>query len=250
MRFPLWQPIPRDSRPQCLYCVRCSRDVGCHSCQKTDLSASGLVLQLLSITPPQMEGSGQSEANTLRSIIVELFGRLPVRNDRLDSLGALDSLSAYALFIMQVAELPKPLIPQLMAACHAILTSDIEDNGMVAQRVLFDMHKTYKQALEEQSGPFFAWLHQVCLEPELQMATIPSCEFHLFATQLYANLPNEFSSKLGAQVPVAGQVPGVRSFKLASEVALMIVFLFQCHPRRLQEHAATLLPLMVKVIRR
>lgn len=28
----------------------------------------------------------------------------------------------------------------------------------------------------------------------------------------------------------------------------MIVFLFQCHPRRLQEHAHTLLPLMVQVI--
>lgn len=27
----------------------------------------------------------------------------------------------------------------------------------------------------------------------------------------------------------------------------MIVFLFQCYPRRLQEHAGTLLPLMVKV---
>jgi hypothetical protein len=49
-----------------------------------------------------------------------------------------------------------------MDACHAILSIDSEENGMVAQRVLFDMHKTYKQALEEQSGPFFTWLQQVC----------------------------------------------------------------------------------------
>jgi hypothetical protein len=41
-------------------------------------------------------------------------------------------------------------------------------------------------------------------------------------------------------------VPANQSFKLASEVALMIVFLFQCYPRRLQEHASLLLPLMVK----
>lgn len=34
---------------------------------------------------------------------------------------------------------------------------------MVVHRVLFDIHKTYKQALEEQSGPFFAWLQQVIL---------------------------------------------------------------------------------------
>ena len=131
-----------------------------------------------------------------------------------------------ALLLLQVAELPKPLIPQLMDACHAILSTDSEENGMVAQRVLFDMHKTYKQALEEQSGPFFTWLQQ-----------------------LYSNLPQEFAAKLGqgAQEGGDGQVPANRSFKLASEVALMIVFLFQCHPRRLQENAATLLPLMVKV---
>lgn len=47
-----------------------------------------------------------------------------------------------------------------------MLSTDCEDNGMVVHRVLFDIHKTYKQALEEQSGPFFAWLHQVSLSPE------------------------------------------------------------------------------------
>lgn len=51
-----------------------------------------------------------------------------------------------------------------MAACHDVLLSDSEDNGMVAQRVLFDIHKTYKHALEEQSNPFFTWLLKVsCL---------------------------------------------------------------------------------------
>jgi transformation/transcription domain-associated protein len=112
-----------------------------------------------------------------------------------------------------------------MAACHAILSSDSEDNGMVAQRVLFDIHKTYKHALEEQSNPFFSWL-----------------------LELYSNLPQEFSLRFSSHgaLPL-NSIPGTRSFKLASEVALMIVFLFQCHPRRLQEHAPVLLPLMVKV---
>jgi hypothetical protein len=51
-----------------------------------------------------------------------------------------------------------------MNACHEILAVDCEENGMVAQRILFEIHKTYKQALEEQSKPFFQWLEQVtCL---------------------------------------------------------------------------------------
>ena len=259
--------------------------------------------------------------NQLRSIAVELFGRLPV------SLGAdgpgstschpvctaagdatshcpprrrrnccrlplpFLTVSASASLTLQVAELPKPLIPQLMDACHAILSIDSEENGMVAQRVLFDMHKTYKQALEEQSGPFFTWLQQVrwlavccaggrvvrragwrpprglqlcaiggvcapcCLHssPNLLPAHLPCppvCACLSACLQLYSNLPQEFAAKLGPGAQAGdggGQVPANRSFKLASEVALMIVFLFQCHPRRLQENAATLLPLMVKV---
>ena len=69
--------------------------------------------------------------------------------------------------------------------------------------------------------------------------------------QLYSNLPEQYLSSVEQpEGAPGGQVPANRSFKLASEVALMIVFLFQCYPRRLQEHAATLLPLMVKVSNR
>ena len=112
----------------------------------------------------------------------------------------------------------------LMAACHSILFTDSEENGMVSHRILFDIHKTYKQALEEQSGPFFTWLQD-----------------------LYTNLPQEYAARLGSKEPACLQVAANQSFKLASEVALMIVFLFQCYPRRLQENADRLLPLMVQV---
>lgn len=64
--------------------------------------------------------------------------------------------------------------------------------------------------------------------------------------QLYTNLPHEYVNCLEIDTASAS-VPASRSFKLASEVALMIVFLFQCYPRRLQEHAGSLLPLMVQV---
>lgn len=62
---------------------------------------------------------------------------------------------------MQVADIPKQVVPLLMSACHGILESDTEENGMHSQRILFEVHKTYKQALEEQSKPFFAWLEKV-----------------------------------------------------------------------------------------
>ena len=123
---------------------------------------------------------------------------------------------------------------------------------MVAQRVLFEVHKTFKQALEDQSKPFFAWLEQVLRSLFLchQFLTLGLYSYHIrirTCLQLYGNLPQSYSGTVGVMQDATEQVHANCSFKLASEVALMIVFLFQCYPRRLQEHAATLLPLMVKV---
>lgn len=56
-----------------------------------------------------------------------------------------------------------------MSSCHNILAFDCEENGMISQRILFEVHKTYKQALEEQSKPFFNWLEQVRVVPILQL---------------------------------------------------------------------------------
>lgn len=64
--------------------------------------------------------------------------------------------------------------------------------------------------------------------------------------QLYHNLPEEFAMRLNTDREPSRAVRADHSFRLASEVALMIVFLFQCYPRLLQANAEQLLPLMVK----
>ena len=65
---------------------------------------------------------------------------------------------------------------------------------------------------------------------------------------MYSNLPDEITNRLASTEELSpNMIMSSHSFKLASEVALMIVFLFQCYPRLLQENAEKLLPLMVKV---
>eukprot|EP00887_Chlorella_sp_A99_P004017 scaffold11.g4017.t1 len=182
---------------------------------------------------------------------------------------AIASTSATSLFhrasfpaLMKVPELSKGSISELVPACHALLTHDHEEHGIVAQRLLFDVHKAYRGQLEEASGPFFEWLKQ-----------------------LYEGLPAAYRSlglEAGAPPGGATLLPARASFKLASEararrrrrrhaarararegprgwrplpgaracsgarVALMIVFLLQCYPKRLQQYASALLPLMVQ----
>lgn len=105
-------------------------------------------------------------------------------------------------------------------------------------------------------APFF---HGCIRYGRLKLSTVVGCfslsADALFLTphvplelQLYHNLPEEFGRRLSfdEQEP-SKAVRADHSFKLASEVALMIVFLFQCYPRLLQDNAEKLLPLMVKV---
>ncbi len=62
---------------------------------------------------------------------------------------------------MQVTDLPKQYVADALGVWHSVLMGDSEDNGMVAQRLIFDIHKAWKQGLEEPSGPFFEWLKLV-----------------------------------------------------------------------------------------
>lgn len=156
------------------------------------------------------------------------------------------------LFVLrvQVLDLPKQHIVELLSVCHSILFSDSEDHGMIAQRVLFDIHKAYKPSLEEQSGPFFEWLKQVrgCSFLISAHSFVVSLLRLVLLLQLYERLPTTYSVQLENTVTSSvALTPANASFKLASEVALMIVFLWQCYPKRLQQYASSLLPLMVQV---
>lgn len=94
---------------------------------------------VLTIVPPNLPAGADTPENKFRTAVVELLGRFPV------------------------SEVPKQNLTEILGACHDILNHDHEDNGMVAQRVLFDIHKFFKNMLEEQSGPFFEWLKQVSI---------------------------------------------------------------------------------------
>lgn len=158
----------------------------------------------LVMVPPKLDGALDTPENKFRASVIELIGRLPI------------------------AETPKHHLKEVLNACHSILTDDHEENGMIAQRVLFDIHKMYKNLLEEQSGPFFDWLKK-----------------------LYESFPESAARQLKvAEEAGDGKkplVPASESLKLTAEVALMIVFLLQSYPKRLSQYSQTLFPLMVAV---
>ena len=162
------------------------------------------ITQSLAHVPPNFDAALDSPENKFRSSIVELLGRIPF------------------------LEIPKPSIPEVLHACHRVLETDHEDNGVIVQRVLFDIHKGYKGGLEEQTAPFFKWLES-----------------------LFSNLAESANAQLEAAGKEGGNsrlVPAQESLKITIDVALMVFYLMQAYPKRMLLHGPALVPLMVKVV--
>ena len=67
------------------------------------------------------------------------------------------------------SDLPAQQLHEVIFICHDILQYDCEEHGIIAQKVLFDIHKANKQSLEDQSGPFFDWLTKArCLSKHVE----------------------------------------------------------------------------------
>lgn len=143
--------------------------------------------------------------NEYRSCLVEMLGRIPL------------------------SDIPKQNIRDLIKACQSILFEDHEDNGAIAQKVLADVHKTYKTGLEEFTSPYFDWL-----------------------CQLFQNFPDYVARHLeknpeGNEITGA-LVPAIQSMKLAQEIALTAFALMQSYSKRLSQYGERLVRAMVDAI--
>lgn len=164
------------------------------------------MLKTFDMVPPSTEVDANDKNNNLRSDLLDLLSRIPL------------------------TEVPRQFIAELITLCHKVLKIDAEDNGLVAQRILFDIHKHFKQALEEQTAPLFDWLIELL-------------------TLLPASMERQIA---GADESVERNtrpfIPAKASGKLASEVTVMIYFLMQSYPKRVHQYGPSLVPLMVSLI--
>ena len=54
----------------------------------------------------------------------------------------------------------RPYALRLMALVLTVLNEDNEENGLLCLRICFDLHRNYRPALEEQIGPFLAFVQK------------------------------------------------------------------------------------------
>ena len=168
--------------------------------QKATLSP---IISSLGIVKPELGKQSVDTSNSeYRNLVVEMLGRIPV------------------------SDIPKQCIPDLIRSCHSVLTDDNEENGAIAQKILADVHKSYKNGLEDVTNPYFEWL-----------------------LKLFQNFPSQVQQqmKMASEGIQQGPIPAVHSMKIAQDIALTVFSLFQSYSRRLTQYGPDLVSVMAQV---
>ena len=84
-------------------------------------------------------------------------------------MGMQQSTEQYWHCRLPSGEVLRPKAPELMDFVHNAMCFDNEENALLCLRICFDLHRTFRPALENKIKRFLDWVKQVS----------PSCSHHL-----------------------------------------------------------------------
>lgn len=180
---------------------------------------------LLQITKPQFVDNPEHK---LRNIVVEILNRLPH------------------------SEVLRPFVQDLLKVALQVLTTDNEENALIAVRIVFDLLRNFRPTLEAEVQPFLDFVCKIYQNFKATVshffeggAAVGGDEVKPMAIDNSSDqsLGNSSGYNTGSQLN-----PSTRSFKIITESPLVVLFLFQLYNRLVQTNIPHLLPLMVAAI--
>ena len=203
---------------------------------------------LRSITQPNPESS--SDENCLRKVVLDVVSRIP-KDDIL-----------------------RPHSPTLLEVCMDVLAKDYEDNALLASKIIFDLHKSFRSMPQDQVQPYLDFVQQIyralptSVEKNfnfrsaeivtgsipLATETPPSVQdpSKTPGTDLFSILPGDktlspSSGLPGTPIPKVA-VKSTSSFRVLTECPLTVMLLFQLYPKFLKTNIPTLIQLMMEAL--
>lgn len=152
-------------------------------------------------TSPQLEDNAE---NKVRHSLLEIFNKFP-NNETL-----------------------KPYVYEIMILSLKVLADDNEENAIIALKVIFDLHKSFRPLLEQYILPF--------------LDTV---------SRLYGNMPAASRAIYGPNSTLSLQTPFVRSvesFKVLTECPIIVMLLFQFYPRFVGKTMSQMVPVMLNTL--
>ena len=153
-----------------------------------------------------------SDSNKIRHVVLELLSRLP-HSDAF-----------------------KPHAASVMALTMKVLAEDNEDNAVLAVKIIFELHKSFRPMLEPLAHDFL--LLVVKLYSNMKGAADRAINSSALASDNCAMAVDE----------PAQRTAGMESFRVLQECPLVVMLLFQFYPAFLMRVLPQLIPLMVSTL--
>ena len=160
-------------------------------------------------TTPQLEDNTE---NKVRHSLLEIFNKFP-NNETL-----------------------KPYVYEIMILSLKVLADDNEENAIIALKVIFDLHKSFRPSLEQYIIPFLD-----------------------IVSRLYANMPAASRAIYGSNTSTSTSIPptantctpfvrSIESFKVLTECPIIVMLLFQFYPRCVAKTMTQMVPVMLNTL--
>ncbi|OBZ88491.1 Transcription-associated protein 1 [Choanephora cucurbitarum] len=160
----------------------------------------------------------------LRNIILEIIYRLPQ------------------------TEALKEYVPELCKALMKTLRIENEDNAVVCVKIIIDLHRSFRQVLEDQVQPFLDIVQEIFQNME-QTVKDAFDNPDQITTPLSAASPRPMSPAADApEVPTKILAKSMFSFKVLTECPIIVVLLFQSYRRSAADNIMKFIPLIFQTL--
>lgn len=187
---------------------------------KCYFKASSLIL--LQITKPQFVDNLDHK---LRNVVLEILNRIPH------------------------SEVLRPYVQDLLKVAMQVLTTDNEENGLICLRIIFDLLRNFRPALEKEVQPFLDFFLKIYQNFGLTVGHfLEEVKTEEGKPVEISAPPSDQSLSLATHFRNGKINPSTRSFKIVAESPLVVMFLLQLYSRLVHNNIPALLPLMFDAI--
>ncbi|TPX51638.1 hypothetical protein SeMB42_g00090 [Synchytrium endobioticum] len=139
----------------------------------------------------------------------------------------------------------RPYSPELMQTLMYLLKVDNEENGVICVKIIIELHKSYKAALEDQVQEFFNIVQD--MYRNMDQAVTEVFDEPAVATP---GLSQPVSPAPGEAEALAARVlpKSMFSFKVLTECPIILALLFQVHKKYVQTSVPSFVPLIMNVL--
>jgi transformation/transcription domain-associated protein len=139
-------------------------------------------------------------------------------------------------------EVLKPYVFELMTIALKVFVEDNEDNAIIALKIIFELHKSFRPALEPSVQPFL----DAVLRIYNNMPNSVRIVFSVAPTTA-AEVARARSLQNGEPVPLI-PLKSVESFKVLTECPLIVMLLFQFYPKCIPKAMQQMVPQMLNFL--